>query len=179
MSVHNQALRQRVCPFARKVRMVLEFKGLDFEVVDGLLKANHEALKQVNGRLEVPALLDDDVVVVNSADIVAYLEHRYPRSPVYPQSPGLRVHARAWERAADSFIDPILVDISYWKWADRPDHMPHDLLAAARADLRRVYDALDRELAERDYVSGPLSISVLFGVDEPVRSGKETHLLAR
>jgi glutathione S-transferase len=146
-------------PFARKVRMVLEFKGLSFEVVDGLLKANHEALKQVNGRLEVPALLDDDVVVVNSADIVAYLEHRYPTVPVYPQSAAQRVHARAWERAADSFIDPILVDVSYWKWADRPDHMPDGLLAAARADLRRVYDALNGELAERDYVSGPLSIS--------------------
>ena len=146
-------------PFARKVRMVLEFKELKFEVVDGLLKANHDALKQVNGRVEVPALVDDGVMVVNSADIVAYLEHRYANAPAYPQSPAARVHARAWERAADSFIDPILVDVSYWKWADRLDPMPDGLLAAARADLRRVYDALDRELAERDYVSGAFSIS--------------------
>ena len=28
-------------PFARKVRMVLEYKGLNYEVVDGLLKPNH------------------------------------------------------------------------------------------------------------------------------------------
>jgi glutathione S-transferase len=42
-------------PFARKVRMVLEFKGLDFEVVDGLRKTSHEALKAVNRRVEVPA----------------------------------------------------------------------------------------------------------------------------
>jgi glutathione S-transferase len=146
-------------PFARKVRMVLEFKGVEFEALDGLLKANHDALKQVNGRVEVPALVDAGVMVVNSADIVAYLEHRYPRARVYPQTPAARVHARAWERAADSFIDPILVDISYWKWADRPDHMPQGLLAAARADLGRVYDALERELAERDYVSGEFSIA--------------------
>jgi glutathione S-transferase len=146
-------------PFARKVRMVLEFKGLDFEVVDGLLKANHDALKQVNGRIEVPALVDDGIVVVNSADIVAYLEHRYAKASVYPQSPAARVNARAWERTADSVIDPILVDISYWKWADRTDHMPEGLLAAARADLRQVYDALNRELAERDFVSGQLSIA--------------------
>ena len=146
-------------PFARKVRMVLEFKGLNFEVVDGLLKANHDALKQVNGRIEVPALVDDGVMVVNSADIVAYLEHRYANAPVYPQPPAARANARAWERTADSFIDPILVDISYWKWADRLDHMPEGLLAAARADLRQVYDALNRELAGRDFVSGQLSIS--------------------
>jgi len=146
-------------PFARKVRMVLDFKGIDYEVVDGLLKANHAALKRVNGRVEVPALVDDDIVVVNSADIVAYLEHCYPTKPIYPVSPAARVHARAWERAADTFIDPILVDVSYWKWADRPDRMPDGLLAAARADLRRVYGALDRELADREYVSGPFSIS--------------------
>jgi len=146
-------------PFARKVRMVLEFKGLDFEAVDGLLKANHAALKAVNGRVEVPALVDDDIAVVNSADIVAHLEFCYPSKSVYPQSPAARVHARAWERTADTFIDPILVDISYWTWADRPDRMPDGLLEAARADLRLVYDALDRELAGREFVSGALSIA--------------------
>lgn len=146
-------------PFARKVRMVLEFKGLEFETVDGLLRSNHELLKAVNGRIEVPALLDDGIVIVNSADIVAYLEARYQEKPVYPQAPAARVHARAWERAADTLIDPILVDISYWKWADRPDRMPVGLLEAARADLGLVYDALDRELADREFVSGPFSIA--------------------
>ena len=146
-------------PFARKVRMVLEHKGLDFEPVDGLLRANHDALKAVNGRIEVPVLVDGDLVVVNSADIVSYVEFRYPANAVYPSEPAARVHARAWERAADAFIDPILVDISFWKWADRPDSMPDGLLEAARSDLRRVYDALDASLADREFVSGPLSIA--------------------
>jgi len=146
-------------PFARKVRMVLEHKGLDFEAVDGLFKSNHEALKAVNGRIEVPALIDGDITIVNSADIVSYLEFRYPANPVYPELPAGRVHARAWERAADTFIDAILIDISYWKWADRQDSVPEGLLEAARVDLRLVYDALESDLAERDFVSGPLSIA--------------------
>jgi glutathione S-transferase len=146
-------------PFARKVRMVLAHKGLAHEAVDGLRKSNHEALRAVNGRVEVPVLVDGDVVVVNSADIVAYLEFRHPSHPVYPQDPAARVHARAWERAADTLIDPILVDVSYWKWAERPDRMPDGLLDAARADLQRVYDALEAELAGRDFVSGSLSIA--------------------
>ena len=75
-------------PFARKVRMVLDHKGLDYETVDGLLKSNHDALKVVNGRIEVPALVDGDIVVVNSPDIVAYLDHRYPQVPVYPRGAG-------------------------------------------------------------------------------------------
>jgi glutathione S-transferase len=146
-------------PFARKVRMTLEYKGLNYEAVDGLLKSNHAALKAVNGRIEVPALVDDDIVIVNSADIVTYLDYRYPSKCVYPEDPAARVHARAWERVADTFVDPILVDISYWKWAERPDKMPDDLLEAARADLRLVYDALNKELAERQFVSRTFSIA--------------------
>ena len=146
-------------PFARKVRMILEHKGLNFEAVDGLLKSNHERLKGVNGRIEVPVLVDADLVVVNSADIVSYLEFRYPTKPVCPQAPAARVHARAWERAADTLIDAILTDISYWKWNDRQDSMPAGLLEAARAELRRVYDALERDLARQEYISGPLSVA--------------------
>jgi glutathione S-transferase len=146
-------------PFARKVRMILEHKGLNFEAVDGLLKSNHERLKRVNTRIEVPVLVDADVVIVNSADIVSYLEFRYPTKPVYPQAPAARVHARAWERAADTLIDAVLTDISYWKWADRQDSMPAGLLEAARAQLRLVYDALERDLARQEYISGPLSIA--------------------
>ncbi|MGB7773094.1 MAG: glutathione S-transferase family protein, partial [Pseudolabrys sp.] len=146
-------------PFARKVRMTLEYKALNYEVVDGLLKSNHAALKDVNGRIEVPVLADDGIVVVNSSDIVAYLDYRYPSKTVYPDGPAARVHARAWERIADTFVDPILVDISYWKWAERSDKMPDGLIEAARADLRIVYDALNEELAERQFVSGPLSIA--------------------
>lgn len=146
-------------PFARKVRMVLDHKGLHYETVDGLLKSNHGALKAVNGRIEVPTLVDGDLVVVNSPDIVAYLDHRYPDKPVYPEEPAARVHARAWERLSDTFVDPIFVDVSYWKWAERPDPMPQGLLEAARADLRNVYDALDKELADRDFVSGALSVA--------------------
>jgi glutathione S-transferase len=146
-------------PFARKVRMALEYKELPFEAVDGLLKANHATLKAANGRVEVPVLVDGGIVVVNSADIVAYLDDRYPEKPVYPDDPAARVHARAWERAADSFVDPILINISYWKWAERTDTMPEGLLDAARADLRIVYEALNSELAEREFVSGPFSIA--------------------
>src|ERR1700751_1952671 len=139
-------------PFARKVRMVLDHKGLDCETVDGLLKSNHDALKAVNGRIEVPALVDGDIVVVNSPDIVAYLEHRYPQMPVYPEGAAARVHARAWERLSDTFVDPSFVDVSYWKWAERPDQMPQGLLEAGAADLRHCYGPPHQEMGGKRLV---------------------------
>lgn len=146
-------------PFSRKVQMVLEHKGLQYEFVDGLARNNHKRLAAVNKRLEVPTIDHDGVLVVNSADIVAYLERVIPSRPVYPRDHSQWVKARAWERCADTVIDPILTNISYWGWAIRPDKMPDGLLDAARADLAIVYDALERELTGRDWVCGELSIA--------------------
>jgi glutathione S-transferase len=141
-------------PFARKVRMVLELKKLAHEVVDGLALVHREALARVNPRVEVPAIDHDGVVVVGSADIVAYLERAFPEHPVYPASHAEWVHARAWERCADTVIDPILIDVSYWLWADRADEIPAGMLDAARSDMDAVYTALERDLEGRAMLGG-------------------------
>lgn len=148
-------------PFARKVRLVLEHKGLAFEAVDGLRKSAHGALAKVNGRVEVPALEHDGRIVVNSADIVAYLERVFPERPVYPADASEWMRARAWERCADTVIDPILVDISYWTWAERDDAMPAGMHDAARRDLEEIYVALESDLQGREFLCGALSIADL------------------
>jgi glutathione S-transferase len=148
-------------PFARKVRLVLDHKGLDYQVVDGLARAHHDELAAVNGRIEVPVLSHDGLLVVNSSDIVAYLERVFPERPVYPANAAGWARCRAWERCSDSVVDPILVDISYWSWAERADSMPAGLLDAARRDLGLVYDALERDLAGGDYVCGAMSVADL------------------
>jgi glutathione S-transferase len=141
-------------PFARKVRMVLEHKRIPHEIVDGLRLSNRDQLEAVNARLEVPAIDHDGVVVVNSSDIVAYLERVFPEPAVVPAARAAWVRARAWERCADTLIDPILIDISYWAWAIRDDRMPEGMLQAARTDLAVVYDALERDLAGGAFVCG-------------------------
>src|SRR5678815_3879033 len=99
-------------PFARKVRLVLDHKRLDYEVIDGLARKNRDTLEAVNGRVEVPVLVHDRNVVANSSDIVQYLERVFPERPVYPQSIPEWVRARAWERCSDTTVDAILIDIS-------------------------------------------------------------------
>ena len=88
-------------PFARKVRMVLFWKNLAFESIDALALSTLEALGTVNPRREVPVLVDGDARVVNSADIVAYLDHRHGPPLALPEEPSRRAEARAWERLAD------------------------------------------------------------------------------
>ena len=146
-------------PFARKVRLVLEYKGLEYSTVDGLAKKNREQLVQVNGRVEVPVLVHDDLVISNSSDIVAYLERVFPTQPVYPDNPKQWANARAWERCSDSVIDAILINISYWFWAKREDSIPDGLLDAARNDLNEIFAALENQLTMGPFLCGPLSIA--------------------
>src|SRR5258707_1075614 len=62
--------------------------------------------------------------------------------------------ALTWKDIAHDVVDGLLINVSYWRWAKRDDAMPDGLLDAARRDLDPVYAALERDLADRAFVSG-------------------------
>lgn len=138
-----------ISTFARKVAIGLELKCLAYDLVDALTPDRREELRKLNPRLEVPVLKDGGVVVVNSSDILQYLDWRYPERPSYPTPIDERVVARALERLADQRFDPIVVDCSFWHWAERDDQPPPGLLAAAQRDLASIFGHVERFLSER------------------------------
>ena len=127
-------------PFARKVRMVLRFKGLEYRPLDALALDEHDRLVAVNPRAEVPVLVDGAVTVSDSADIVSYLEDRFPEPSVLPIRPEQRAKARRWQRVADTVLDSIIHDISIWTWPThrRTDQPPEGLLDAGRRELHEI-----------------------------------------
>jgi len=150
-------------PFARKVRMVLAYKGLAATSIDALAHAHHAELIALNRRGEVPVLVDDRVTITNSSDIVAYLEHRYPDPSILPANPGTRVAARAWERLADGVLDAIIHDISIWTWPThrRADSPPPGLIEAGCRDIAEILQRLELALGTADFICGALSIADL------------------
>ncbi len=138
-----------ISTFARKVAIGLELKALRYDLVDALTPDRREQLRKLNPRLEVPVLTDGDLVVVNSSDILQYLDARYPETALYPAAIADRVAARAFERLADQRFDPIVVDCSYWHWAERDDQPPPGLLQAAQEDIDTLFDDLEQMLAAR------------------------------
>jgi glutathione S-transferase len=135
--------------FARKVALGLELKSLPYEAVDALTRGMRRELTRINPRAEVPVLLDDELVIVNSSDILQYLEWRYPTPALFPQSISERVTARALERLADQRFDPIVVNCSYWHWADRKDVAPPGLLDAGQLDVNTALTQLEQSLVSR------------------------------
>src|ERR1700680_3293857 len=100
--------------FARKAALGLELKGLPYEAVDALAREFRPELVRVNPRAEVPVLLDDDLVVINSSDILQYLDWRYPEPALYPAAINDRVAARALERLPHHPFPPLVVGRSFW-----------------------------------------------------------------
>jgi glutathione S-transferase len=143
-------------PFARKVRMVLRFKGLEFESIDALALDEHDRLVKVNPRAEVPVLVDKGFAVTDSTDIVYYLEDRFPTPAVLPAEPELRAKARRWQRAADTLLDAIIHDISIWTWPthERPDEPPEGVLSQLEDSLH-VGDFVCDDLSIADFALFP------------------------
>jgi glutathione S-transferase len=150
-------------PFARKVRMVLQFKEVAFQAIDALAVHERERLLVVNPSAEVPVLVDDEVTVLNSADIVAYLEDRFPTPTLFPPSPELRAKMRSWQRIADTVLDAIIHDTSLWAWPThrRTDQPPAGLLEEGRRDLETVLGQLEESLDGTGFLCGALSIADL------------------
>jgi glutathione S-transferase len=140
-------------PYCRKVRMAMDYKQLNCEVVS----ADHVTeVPAFNPRAEVPVLIDDDVVVCNSPDILAYLDRKVPYPALYPAQASAYAQVREWERFADTQVDPIMTVIGNWKFAELPP-MPEGLLGAARRDLLPLYDQLEAQLATREFICGEIS----------------------
>ena len=158
-------------PFCRKVRMAMEYKELQFDVIT----ADHVTeVPAFNPRAEVPVLIDDDVVVCNSPDILAYLDRRFPARALYPADARAYAEVRDWERFADTQVDAVMTVIGNWKFAELPP-MPEGLLAAARRDMQRLYDQLEQRLDGREYVCGEISAAD-FALYPQVGSGSALDL---
>jgi glutathione S-transferase len=133
--------------------MAMEHKGLAFTLVQ-----THDPKKMPawNPRAEVPVLIDSDITVCNSPDILAYLDRRFLAYPLYPAEARSYTEVRNWERTADTHLDAIVTVIGNWQFADLPP-MPAGLMDAARRDIGVVYDRLQQKLASRDFICDEIS----------------------
>ncbi|MCE3232405.1 MAG: Glutathione S-transferase family protein [Rickettsiaceae bacterium] len=68
-----------LCPFSRKVRILLAEKGLNFELSQENFWERRKAYALINPAMQVPAFIDfDELVIPDSYAICEYLEGKYP-----------------------------------------------------------------------------------------------------
>jgi glutathione S-transferase len=142
-------------PFCRKVQMVMDYNRIAHEVFDSCDIAKYPVY---NPRAEIPMLVDGTTIVLNSSDILGYLDRRFPDQEVYPRHASAYACVRMWELEADTLVDAVVTDVGIYKWADIPP-APEGILEAARLDLTRLFDRMETELAKQDFIAGALSVA--------------------
>ena len=62
------------CPFCSKVMLFMEENCIEMKILDSTEPENSQALLDMNGTTQVPCLVVDDKPMLESDDIVQYLE---------------------------------------------------------------------------------------------------------
>jgi glutathione S-transferase len=153
-------------PFSAKVRIALAEKKLDCELLDipwsrkTLWGPKPPEFLAVSPHGRVPVLIDGDVAVYDSTVICEYLEDRFPKPPLFPAGAAGRARCRQLEDEADTSMTQdvtALVQELFTKTDDATRDMAR--VAAAVENLKRRWDALEKELTGRQYLCDVFSVA--------------------
>lgn len=92
-----------ISPFCGKIRAILRYKGLSFQVrnYNGLLARKAAGLTPVG---TLPVLDYDSQRIGDSSAIAAFLEERHSEPSLLPADPEARARVRVWEDWADESL---------------------------------------------------------------------------
>jgi glutathione S-transferase len=94
-----------ISPFCDKVRRALHHKKVQYETREvPLIDVTTGALRRKTGTGKVPALEHDGRLVVDSTDIVRYLDERFPEKPLIPKDARHAAYAHVLEDWADESL---------------------------------------------------------------------------
>ncbi len=133
----------RRCPFAIRVRMALEEKGLPFQVIEEDLGNRSAELLRLHPEGAVPLLLHEGVAIHESSIITEYIDERFPEHPLMPSAAMGRAQVRLWTYACNEFFKHDVDGFKY-EWKDLAEEAREALLARLRGFLSKMDEALAR-----------------------------------
>lgn len=146
--------------FTGKVRIALDEKGLDYELVSvpfsrAGYEPKHPKVVEINPKRQVPVLVDGDLAIYDSTIILEYLEDRHPTPALYPRDPAAKARCRVLEAAADEILFPPVLDLVREVFY-KPDGAGRDvtLVENGKAAIAAHYDRVERQLGEQPYLCG-------------------------
>lgn len=154
----------KTSPYVSKVRIVLEEKGLAYDIDEFAGRRNDPSYERMSPAKRIPILEPEpDVFIAESTVINEYLEETFPSRPLMPHDPMHRAEARFWEDFADSYLAPAMHAIVRAQYTFTPGvgmapRDPKDIneadVAALREKAGEQLDILEKRLAGRDYPAG-------------------------
>jgi glutathione S-transferase len=137
-------------PYARKVRIVLDYKGVPYESCERCYSLDRkDDLRNASIRAEVPVLvLDNGRTIYDSTIICEFLEQGYPDPAIFPKDAFERARMRMIEDLCDRTFDAI--GFGYFFGVLRKDAPESTAMReAAKTECRALMEKLENELGGR------------------------------
>ena len=109
-------------PHCFKVSMILEEKGVDFERVEINLREKEQKSDDylaLNPKGQVPAYKDEQGMVLDSLDIMQYLDKRYPSYKLFPSEAEKLKNVLGWIESSSTTIRDVSHHL-YWQLLQPP-----------------------------------------------------------
>lgn len=140
-------------PYARKVRIVLAEKKIDYELVIDSPWVEGNQISALNPLGKIPVLvLDDDTTLYDSRVIAEYLDTVAPNNRLIPASGRERIGVKRWEALADGVLDAA---VAAFLESRRPDgERSQAWIDRQRGKINQALKAMSDELGAQPWCRG-------------------------
>jgi glutathione S-transferase len=160
----TQIIGSYLSPYVRKVLVVLELKGIPYEVAPIVPFYGDDRFSELSPIRRIPVLIDDQVTLPDSSVICQYIEDCYPEPALYPA----RVTDRARARWLEEFADSRMGEVFIWRlfnqvaikpavWGEPTD--PAVVENTLKNDIPHILDYLEAQLPAEGFIFGSVSVA--------------------
>jgi glutathione S-transferase len=149
-------------PYVRKVCLVLEEKGLPYELTQLSPHSDHPQFRAASPFGKIPGFADGDYTLADSSAIVAYVEAKHPETPMLPAEPRARGKAMWFDEFTDTIFGTAGLKILFNRFvAPKLLKIPFSEEAALQgeAELPRSLDYIESVAPESGWLLGDFSLA--------------------
>ena len=143
------------CPYARRTRMVLHEKGIDFDVHEVDLSNKSAEFLSVSPTGKVPVVVVDGDSLYESNVVNQYLDEVMDGPKLMPEDPKRRAYARIWMSFADTDFFPAVFVAS----VGRDRGFSEDRISEAFEKFEAALRKLEERLEDREYLADEFSLA--------------------
>ena len=143
------------CPFARRTRVVLHEKGIDFEASEVDFRDKSDEFLEASPTGKVPVVVVDGASLYESNVVNQYLDEVHEEPRLMPGGPKARAYARIWMARADDDFYPQVFVSSMGRERGFSEERISETLEKLKATLSR----LEGGLEGREYLADSFSLA--------------------
>ena len=143
------------CPFARRTRVVLHEKGINFETREVDFRNKSDEFLEASPTGKVPVAVVDGDSLYESNIVNQYLDEVHEEPRLMPGDPKARAYARIWmARADDDFYPQVFVS------SMGPERgFSEERISEAQEKLKATLSRLEEGLEGREYLADSFSLA--------------------